>query len=385
MSAYLFRPSSAGVWGNCSGSVMASQGRPDISGQDAERGNAAHWVMEVVLLNIRDMRINQRAEEYIGETAPNGVVIDEELAQGAQVLIDDVLETVGPRIDAIHVEESMHIQTVHEHNGGTPDVWAYFPEVNTLYMWDYKNGNGEVLAVENWQGANYLEGVRAKLGLDDLKTRFVFTIVQPYCYHGSNDGPISRWSGNLAEIRPIINRLRQSSAEAFTSPTLTSGRHCRYCPAQIDCSASRKAVYDFFDVVRGPYAMDAMQIDDLVVELDILERGILQAKARLEAVEETLKHRIQAGEVAQGKTVGATYGRNNWTCKPAVAEGIANQFGFSIKNEAVKTPRQATDAAPKEVRDYFAEAIKAVTGRKATGLKLINSDDTIAARAFKRK
>ena len=52
-STYPLRPSAAGTWGPCPGSVKASVGRLDISGPDAERGEAAHYVCERVLTRLK--------------------------------------------------------------------------------------------------------------------------------------------------------------------------------------------------------------------------------------------------------------------------------------------------------------------------------------------
>jgi len=387
MPSYALRPSAAPVWGNCSGSVAASVGLPNISGEAALRGTAGHWVIECVLHTLK-LGVPCAAAEFVGEKAENGVIIDEALAESAQVFVDDVVATAGPRLPQVVVEKCIPMPTISQHNGGTPDAWLWVPETLTLYVWDFKNGFLEVRAKDNLQVVDYSEGIRHYLGISDadaMRVTLDMRIVQPNNYHGSGSGPVDRHVGALSDIRPHVNRLRMKAAEAFSEPKLTTGRHCRYCPARVDCPASRRSVYGLFDVVDAPYDMDTISMEDLTVEYDIVKAGLDQARGRFEAIEETLMHRMRGGEVAPGKALGSKVGREAWQVGPEVVEALAGQFGFSVLKGEVLTPKQSRDRAPEEVREAFAEVSQKLTAKPARGLAIINADDTVAAQVFKRK
>jgi hypothetical protein len=363
-------------------------GVPNLDSEDSRAGVAAHWVFAEVLLAFQGKRNSSLVcSAHIGSTAPNGVVIDEKMAEGAQVMVDDVLDIVKDgHIQRLCIEHRVTMPAIHDQNWGTLDTSLYIPERKALFIWDYKHGHRENKAEGNLQLINYAEGRRQELsfnGIQDQDTTLVLRIVQPFCYHAK--GPVDEWVGKLSDIRGPVNILRNKANEAFTNPLMTTGKHCRDCLGIRTCSARRKADYNLIDLVNAPYEMDNMDSRDLAVERQILSDGLAAGKERLEALEAELAHRISNGAADTGLALEATYGRVAWTVPDAQAEALASQFGFSIKTGAIKTPTQAKQAAPTEVRSAFGLILDTVTKRPSGKLKLINADDTIGARAFKRK
>lgn len=390
MSAHApLSPSSAPIWGNCSGSVVASMQAPNLESEATREGTAAHWVFAEVLLNFQGKQKGPlTCATYVDEVAPNGVVIDEKMVEGAQVMVDDVLSVAQQHgaLRLMMVEHRVAMSHIHEQNWGTLDCAIYLPEKRVLFLWDYKHGHRETVAKENLQLIDYAEGLRNEFGIngpDDEQLTVVFRIVQPFCYRAS--GAVDEWVCMLADLRAHVNNLHSKAHDAFTNPTLTSGKHCRDCPAVGICSAVRRASYNLIDVVNQPYEMDAMTGSELATELSILQAGMVATKARLEAIEDDIKHRLKKGESGIGLALETSYGRLAWNVPPEQANALASQFGFDISKFDVKTPTQAKQAAPVEVRQMFEQVLKTVTERPTRGLKLTNADDTIAARAFKRK
>lgn len=381
-------PSFAPVWGHCSAAPVASMGAPNLDSPESREGEAAHWVISQVLFNYRDKGGGPViCSFFIGKTAPNGVVIDEKMAEGAEVHVRDVMDVVGNgHIQQMRIEHRVTMPSIHAQNWGTLDTSAYIAERNTLYLWDYKHGHRERRAEGNFQLIDYAEGLMRELNIDGLQDRgitVVLRIVQPFCYRA--DGPVDEWVGKLSDLRAPLNVLRNKAAEVFTAPVMTTGAHCRDCPGMRTCSARRKADYNLIDLANEPFELDTMGSRDLAVEWRILCDGLAAAKARLDAIEDELAHRISGGAADTGLALEASYGRLAWTVPNEQAEALASQFGFSVKTGAIKTPTQSVQAAPKEVRAIFEQTLKTVTKRPSGKLKLINADDTIGARAFKRK
>lgn len=380
-------PSSAPIWGFCSGSVPAQLGEPDISTPEAEEGTAAHWVLEQCLLGWKAGG-TPAAFDWVGSVAPNGVVVDEHIAECVQVGVDDVIEVCQQygTTDEMLIEFRVHMPTVHEHNWGTSDVGIYFPRMRHLFVWDYKHGHRENRAKENLQLIDYAEGYRLHFGIDgyyDQQTKLSLRVVQPNCYHA--DGAVNKWDILLSDIRPYINQLRGKAWEAFNAPVLSPGKHCRDCRAVLPCPAARRAVHSWADYANSPYELDTMTGPDLAVELRIIEDGMAVAKARAGAITDELTHRIQNGEADTGKTLGT--GRPGWkfSCPPAQAVAFARNFGVDIAKEATLTPTQAVAKCPRDMRDNFKLAINSITTRQAGSLKLIDAEDSLAVKAFKRK
>lgn len=384
-------PSFAPVWGHCSAAVVASMGVPNLPTPESLEGEATHWVISEVLLNYRDGHKGRDGSilcsSFIGETAPNGVVIDEKMAEGAEIHVRDVMDVVGNgHIQQMRIEHRVSMPGIHPQNWGTLDTSAYIAERRTLFLWDYKHGHRERKAEGNLQLVDYTDGLAHEMGIDSLQDQditVVLRITQPFCYRAS--GPVDEWVGKLSDLRGYVNILRSKAAEVFTAPVMSTGAHCRDCPGIRTCSARRKADYNLIDLANQPYEIDSMDSHDLAVERRILSDGLASAKARLGAIEDELAHRISGGAADTGLALEASYGRLAWKIPNAQAEALASQFGFSIKTDAIKTPTQAMQAAPKEVRAVFEQTVKTVAKRPSGKLKLINADDTIGARAFKRK
>ena len=385
-------PSFSPVWGVCSAAILAAADTPNLEDEKTRAGVAAHWVFAEVLLNYQGKQKGPLlCEDYIGGIAPNGVVIDDEMVEGAQVFVDDVLQVAQKHgaIQSMLIEHSVIMPNVPPQNWGTLDtaiVLRKDGQVVAIFLWDYKHGHRENKAKGNLQLIEYVEGLRNELGINgnqEQQITVVFRIVQPFCYHSL--GAVDEWVCMLSDLRAYINILHDKAVEVFSNPQMSTGKHCRDCPGVRPCSVRRRADYNLIDFVNEPYEMDNMSGADLAVERQILSDGIAATKERLKAIEDNLAHRIREGESGIGLTLEATYGHLAWTIPPEQANALATQFGFSISKNAVKTPTQAMQAASKAMKSAFTMAVKHVAKRPPGKLKLINADDSRTARAFKRK
>lgn len=387
MSHAILAPSSAPVWGYCAGSVRAQQGRPNPETPQSREGTAAHWVMAEVLLNFKHAdRGSLLASDYLGKTAPNGVVIDDKMAEGAQVIIDDVLRVCQRHgaLQAMLVEHRVAMPRIHPENWGTLDVAVPLLEQGYLYLWDYKHGHREVDAEGNEQLIDYVAGLVEDLAINgalDQHITVCIRIVQPFAYKAN--GPVSEWVVRLSDLRGAFNLLHAKAHEAMSaSPTLTTGLHCRDCLAVGGCSAARGLAYNLIDLVNAPYAMDAMTAADKAAERLVLREGKAVLDARLEAIEEDLRHLVTNGDTSAGLVLESRAGRLEFAVPDAVALAFAGQFGVDINKPGVVTPTQAVQKAPAAIRPAFEQALKAITRRPAGALNLIPATGSRTLRAF---
>jgi hypothetical protein len=304
------------------------------------------------------------------------------------VIVADVLSVAQEHgaLQSIMIEHRVHMPQIHPDNWGTLDACIWFAEGGVLYVWDYKHGHRETRAESNWQLIDYTAGLVNELGINglaDQHTQVRIRIVQPFCYSAPND--IDEWSVMLSDLRPYFNQLHAKAHEAMTAPTMTSGKHCRDCPAVGTCAVSRKGRYAYIDYVNEPYEMDVMDDASLAVERGILQDGLAAAKARLEAIDDELAHRIGNGSTGSGLSLETKPGRLKWLVPIPQAIALAAQFGVDASVPAVLTPTQTRDKLPAALRPAFKVATENMTGKPAGSLKLINAGDTIAARAFTRK
>src|SRR3569832_347868 len=108
-------PSGAGAWVECAAwpSMNSKYPRPD---DDATlEGNAAHWVF-VELFFARVVSV--------GQVAPNGVVLTEEIIEGAECYgeaVDARLNELGLNRSSLIIDRTLRVPRVHPvHNYGAP-------------------------------------------------------------------------------------------------------------------------------------------------------------------------------------------------------------------------------------------------------------------------
>ena len=388
-------PSSAPVWGYCSGSVIAAQAMPSAESEQSRNGTAAHWLAAHCLT---EWKVGGTTDprRLIGEVCPeNGVVIDAQMAEGAAVYVDDVISTLthipGGR-DALVVEFRVHMPRIHPDNWGTLDAAAVLPK--SIFIWDYKHGHAKVKAEGNLQLANYLEGLCTDEGINILGYTIdgqllrsthpvvIARVVQPNAYDGK--GPVDEWTFALPELEQYTARLWRQAQEVYTNPTLTSGAHCRYCSARGRCPALRDAVYNLIDIANAPLAFDDMTGADLATEREILKRGQTVLNARLEAVEDQLAHLVRGGDTSSGLALESVAGAAKWGVSPEQVVAVCSLMGLDVSRPHCDTPSQARAKLQPENRAAFDAAIKPLTKRKRT-LKLVDRSDTTAARVFGKK
>jgi len=225
-------------WMACPGSIKASEGRPNTSTDDADRGTSAHEVGAMCLKEGRDAieMIDRRFGRF---------VCDEEMAEAVQVYLDHIRSVYRPEEgDLIFVEEPFTLERFTEAYAwpgdqrpdmfGTSDCIIYKPAAQTLHVIDYKNGVGVLVEVyKNPQGRYY--GLGAALKLAHLPvSQIVVTIVQPRAFH--KDGPVRSETVDAAELLNWSAEL-MDYAKATLDPNAprVPGDWCRFCPAKVDC------------------------------------------------------------------------------------------------------------------------------------------------------
>lgn len=386
-----FAPSGAPEWGHCSGAALARAMAPDVETQKTLEGNAAHWVVAETLAVWRDGGVAV-VDDFLEQTAPNGTVIDQEMVDSARIMVADVLDICQQYggLRNLLVEYRVHMPTIHSSRcWGTLDVALDLRHLGHVYLWDYKHGHGGVSPFENLQLVSYFEGLRNEWDVNggdtmhgDQRITLHGRICQPRNYRATQD--VNEWTVTWSDLRPLVNKLSAQAHEAENNPQMVAGAHCRYCPARIRCEAAREYGYYLIDHVCRPFAIDTLDGAALAVEREILKAGATALSSRLDAIEDELELRIAGGERGTGLALETGQGRNKWTVPVPQVVAFGAQFGVDISKPDVMTPTQAAASVPAEIRQFFKEAMKSVTRRGTTGLKLVPAQDSRTSRAFKR-
>lgn len=219
--------SSAERWMNCPGSVtlIKNLDLPQSDEPDYRRdGTAAHAALEECMRNDMD------AWEVVGQEF-NGVKIDAEIADAIQVFIDTVRAQKTPGC-LTYIEFGIDAPDFHPQFYGTLDCGVVDNANATLYINDYKHGEGIMVDVEeNPQIMYYAYGL---LRHNPLIERVVLRIIQPRGFH--HDGPVRMWETTADHINQwAADVLRPAMLATELDHDLDAGSWCRFCPAKLVC------------------------------------------------------------------------------------------------------------------------------------------------------
>lgn len=337
MDHSILAPSSAERWVHCEGSIALAVLYPEEETDDTREGTAAHWLAEQMVLNPDQAFVKT---DWVGRSAPNNVMLDEEMFYGAVMYRDAVFRHT--RSDLL-VERRVSMPRIHQHAFGTLDTaWIDFTR-SIIYLFDYKYGHKPVSAFENWQLIMYLAGLLDEFKLCDLDWRVRFEIVQPRSFQSN---PLdSVWEFKASDVRAQVNQLANAAALGLTeNARVRSGNHCAHCPARHACPANQKSAGAALDYIAQPVPVN-LDANAIALELYYLNRGAKAIESRRSALETEVENRIRKGESIPGYRMEERIGQSRWTVddKTIISIGkILVQGGVDFSNsDKATTPRQA--------------------------------------------
>lgn len=367
----------------CPGSVKAQQHFPETEDtEESKNGTASHWVGSKVLQAYKSGSGEILHTAYIGRTAPNGVIITDEMAEGAESYIIEVLR-VAQRcggLKSLYIEERVDIPQIHASlSWGTPDAWIYDRVNGIVYIFDYKYGHRFVEVYENWQLISYTLGVLNLVlgdytGLADQNIKVAMCLVQPRYFQSDT---VRYWEVMASDLRAHTNILKMAAENALSdNPTIESGDHCRDCRARHSCEASQRAAMASIDIAQGITLVE-YPAAALGVEIELLQRAFNAIKFRLTGLETHALTRIKKGESIPGLRATETYSRLSWGKSVQEIKMLGDLMGIDLAGKpTVITPTQAIKKGIDE------NVIKGYSDRTKTGLKLDINTGEFAKRIF---
>lgn len=376
-------PSSAGIWGTpdgCRGWPLMNQLFPELEeSEESREGTASHEIGESLIQFARRGQ-NPKAGEYVGGQASNGVVLDQDMYDGAKLYADDVADVMrSTGVFTPAVEQRAHASRIHAEAWGTPDCWLYDEKTGRLYLWDYKYGHEIVEAYENWQLLVYLCAILEQLGFNgeqDQHIRVHFRIVQPRSFHPK--GPIREWSFMASDVRGHFNVLHTAAHEAMSPNAKTrSGPHCKHCKARHACEAALTAGMGLYEVAARPVPMN---LDGLAlgVQKNIVDRAIKQLEYLKSGYEAEIEARLRNGETVPYWRTEPRLGRETWSRPAEEVIRMGHMLGQDLRRKDPITPKQAVSLGIDEA------VIKGYSHKPRTGVKVVPDDGNHAKQVFSK-
>lgn len=393
----LLPPSSAHIWVHCPGSVVMTSLVPetDKNREESEEGTAAHWVSELILDDCRENGAYiTDGSHLLGTQAPNGVIVTEEMIEGANMYVSEIADVMG-KVDFQNLMIEVQIQTdISEHCWGTPDAAGTLDlETMTLHVWDYKFGHGNVEAFENEQLICYVNGLTKLYGIaDDTQVKVHIHVIQPR-YFGPG-GPIKEWGPfPLSDLRGYYNRFRAAAHAALSDEAeCVSGSQCRYCPARHQCKSARIAAAEGFRYANLAEP-EPLTEEALAYELDALEDAERAIKYRRDSLVEEAQSRISAGKKIPGYATEMGYGHrvflgDSKQAQLDTAEAIGMMYEVDLRAPAeALSPAKAAETLQREAGLTKKEANDALEGfvsKPKRGVKLVRDKGTKASTTFSK-
>jgi hypothetical protein len=259
---------------NCPGSLTAEAPFPNESSPYAELGTAAHELGEFCLVNG-----HEDAFAFIGEEH-NGHKVDDNMARAVQVYIDYIRDVAATEPNICRYEKRFSLDKLDPPMPmfGTADCIIYGKESGTLYVIDYKHGQGIAVEVEdNAQLKYYALGAILEIGEKAPVNKVITVVVQPRAMH--HDGPVREYSYSRDEIMDFGTELIDAAHEAMKPDAARiSGKHCTFCLAAGTCSALRnnalEIAQDEFGTVRNINDLSPQEIADFLQRVPLIEEWI---------------------------------------------------------------------------------------------------------------
>lgn len=259
---------------NCPGSLNAEAPFPDESSPYAELGTAAHELGEFCLVNG-----HEDAFAFIGEEH-NGHKVDDNMARAVQVYIDHIRATALLEPSLCRYEKRFSLDKLDPPMPmfGTADCIIYGKESGTLYVLDYKHGQGVAVEVEdNAQLKYYALGAILEIGDKAPVNKVITVVIQPRAMHA--DGPVRSYSYSRDEIMDFGTELIDAAHESLKpdAPRL-AGDHCKFCKAAGTCSALRNdalaVAQDEFGAVKDLNDLTPAEVADYLEKVPLIEEWI---------------------------------------------------------------------------------------------------------------
>lgn len=311
----------------------------------ADEGNAAHWYIEQVFNGAEPLNM-------IGQKAPNGVFITDEMVENCSEYLKDIQGVGNVEIDTSYSGNNWEIRGRADHIQS---------QLKTLIVSDFKYGWKIVEPKMNWTLISHAIGCieHNNLPVDNV----IFRIYQPRPFHPL--GTMREWLINADELTTLKTQLINTLVNP--SNTVKSGSHCYKCQCLSQCPSSQVAAMNALDVVETAFNSE-LPDDKLSWMLENLKRAQEILKQSYDAYEDLALHRLKAGKNIKGYSIQAALGQTTWTDTTS-PEFIKMLTGVDITTQKLITPAQAKKAGVDE------NIIKLCTYRPDNGLKLVKVDE----------
>jgi hypothetical protein len=267
-------PSASSIWIPCPASVTLARGKVRKSTPYTREGSAAHAIAEAELKGA--------LHPVLGQTVMiegEAILVTEEMLQAVaeyvDICVNTAMDTLGSGIEA-------RVQLSHDGEDifGTCDHYAY--DDTTLWVTDFKYGQGVQVSADSSQLKIYALGVLNKLGPFVDIEQIVLTVVQPRAggtrSHTMTFDELVAWDNQV--LYPAMDRL------AADDHTEVTGEHCRWCVRAGECKSLAALAMDKAKVAFGapmpdPTSFSNDELGEILSHAELISAWIVKVRAEV--------------------------------------------------------------------------------------------------------
>lgn len=330
----LFAPSSAARWLACPASAILAKDAPRRSSDHADRGTYVHELLED---GVRKLAAGEgvSVEHVPPDRAP---AIKEILAfverQGDERLLALVSRAIADEGGDVsgNLETILHFVAklgpgkleaerrvaFNKHCWGTVDIRHISPCETAATIGDYKNGNYDVEVIGNGQCLSY--GAATLIEIPTIQW-FRFAIFQPNSKTHGEVEPTKQWVVSADVVREHGRKIEAAIAEAHAGAEPRPGKHCRWCAAFGECSATKSTLA----LIERAVEMAPSQIPDgKIAQVARVLRGLEDFRKLVDA---ELTSRMLTGKEVPGASLENARAFRQWRDEFFVKKQLFAAYG----------------------------------------------------------
>jgi hypothetical protein len=313
-----YAPSSAARWLACPASAELSAGLPERSSSAADEGTRVHALIE--------RAVETRALDHVSE---------DDASYGCVALVLDYVELLGR--GTAFTEKKLRVS---DDVWGTADVIHISDAAVTVV--DYKNGAYDVGVVDNKQLLTYAAGVVAEGAAPDW---FRLVVIQPNSRNAGEVEPVKQWVIPVNVVMEHDRAVREAVTRGKAGEPPQPGKHCRWCPAFGECSATKGALALIENAIQ--MAPDSIP-DEAIANVARVLRGLGDFH---KLVEVEIMRRLAEGRAVAGASIEKGRAFRRWRDETLAKKELHRAFGMD--GLAPLSPTQA-EGLGKEGREIAA-------------------------------
>jgi hypothetical protein len=354
-------PSGLAALIQCPGKVRMERNIPDKTAWVAFEGSVAHEIGENILIKKPSYKVGAVIKKNKHE-----VTVDQAMIDAVQVYVDHINEIRALGFGTEMVEGKVNLGEF-----ALPEVWgtvdySYSIPFGTLYVRDYKHGQGVIVSPEeNPQMMAYALGAAGSPDVLNSFDEINIGVVQP---RGRGGDAVTTWTTTPKELSKWANEVlipAVTKALSDDAPLNPGEKQCMFCKAKSVCPAladlaMKTAQSDFKDYSDFK--------PDIPSELSIEEateiyKNIKVINGFLKSIEARIFNELATGGKVPGYKLVKGRRKRSWSNEAKALEILEKVLGENAYEKKPLTPAKAEKALGKEYKKEIQEFIATDDGK----------------------